>query len=103
MLIEIKSDTMFVSKRLKEIDPSYYLVFNTIKGKYEVHSNNQVGCSYCLTCPHDALDSRLIELTKKTRRNNLKELLRQIDIENEKIQKQNQKKLLEELWQQNKF
>ena len=103
MLIEIKSDAMFVSQRLKEIDPSYYLVFNTLKGKYEVHSNNQIGCSYCLTCPNDALDSRLVELTKKTRRSNLNELIRQIDLENEKLQKQNQQKLMEELWQQNKF
>ena len=89
MLIEIKSDVMFVSNRLKEIDPSYYLVFNTIKGKYEVHSNNQIGCSYCLTYPNDALDERLLELTKKTRRQNLSELLKQIDLENEKLQKQN--------------
>ncbi len=97
MLIEIKSDVMFVSNRLKEIDSSYYLVFNTIKGKYEVHSNNQIGCSYCLTCPNDALDERLLELTKKTRRQNLNELIRKIDLENEKIQKQNQKKLMEEI------
>ena len=106
MLIELKTDALNIVDRLKEIDKSYYLVFNTITGKYEVHSNNQIGCSYCLTCPHAALDERLVELTKKTRRENLSELLRQIDIENEKLEKQNiqnQKMLLEEKWQQNKY
>ena len=98
MKIEIKSDTLFVSNRLKEIDPSYYVVFNTIKGKYELHSNNQIGCSYCLTSPYDGLDERLIDLAKKTRRNNLSNLLSEIDRENEKLQKQNQKKILEGLY-----
>ena len=92
MLIELKHDALFVSERLKEIDESYYLVFNTIKGKYEVHSNAQNGCTYCLTCPNQGLDERLVELTKKTRRENLNELLKEIDKENEKIKKQNIKK-----------
>ena len=89
MLIEIKQDALFVGERLKELDQSYNLVFNTIKGKYEVHSSAQKGCSYCLTCPNDALDERLVELTKKTRRENLNELLKEIDKENEKLEKQN--------------
>ena len=38
MLIEIKSDPLFVTDRLKELDQDYYLVFNTIKHKYEVHT-----------------------------------------------------------------
>ena len=97
MLIEIKSDALNIVERLKEIDKSYYLVFNTIKGKYEVHSYNQQGCSYCLTCPNDALDERLCMLTKKTRRENLKDLIEEIDKENEKLDKQNQKKIMEEL------
>lgn len=88
MLIELKSDAFFVSERLKEIDQSYYLVFNTISNKYEVHSSKQVGCTYCLTCPNDALDERLVELTKKTRRENLYELLKEIDKANEKLEKQ---------------
>ncbi len=92
MLIELKHDALFVSERLKEIDESYYLVFNTIKGKYEVHSNAQNGCPYCLTWPNQGLDERLVELTKKTRRENLNELLKEIDKENEKIEKQNIKK-----------
>ena len=86
MLIELKSDALFIGERLKEIDKSYYLVFNTIKNKYEVHSSKQVGCTYCLTCPNEALDERLVELTKKTRRENLSELLKEIDKENERLE-----------------
>ena len=89
MLIKLHSDALNITERLKEIDQSYYLVFNTIKGKYEVHSYSQKCCSYCLTCPHVALDERLVELTKKTRRENLNELLEEIDKQNQKLEKQN--------------
>ncbi len=65
MLIEIKTDPLFISERLKEIDQSYFLVFNTIKNKYEVHSSEQKGCSYCLTCPNVALEKDLLNLSKR--------------------------------------
>lgn len=97
MLIELKTDALNICERLKEIDKSYYLVFNTIKGKYEVHSYSQKGCSYCLTYPHSGLDERLVMLTKKTRRENLSQLIKEIEEENLKIEKQNQKKIMEEL------
>ena len=99
MLIELKSDALFISQRIKEVDQSYYLVFNTISNKYEVHSSQQVGCTYCLTCPNPALDERLVELAKKTRRENLYELIKEVDKENEKLEKQNlqnQKQILKE-------
>ncbi len=102
MLIEIKNDPYFISQRLKDVDQSYYLVFNCIKGKYEVHSTSQVGCSYCLTSPYDGLDVRLLDLARTTRRENLKELLTKIDEENAKLEAKNTKKL-EEICQQNRY
>lgn len=97
MLIELKSDAFFISERLKEIDESYYLVFNTISGKYEVHSNAQIGCSYCLTNPNQGLDERLLELAKKTRRENIYELLKEVDKENEKLERANLQKQMEKM------
>ena len=97
MLIEIKTDPLFIGERLKEIDQSYYLVFNTIKNKYEVHSNEQKGCSYCLTCPNVELDERLVELVKKTRRENINELLSEIDKENERLEKEREKYITQRL------
>lgn len=99
MLIKIQSDPLFITERLQEIDQDYYLVFNTIKRKYEVHSNNQIGCTYCLTYPNPALDERLLQIVKKTRRENLSELLKEIDKANEKIENEfikSQKEKLEE-------
>ena len=106
MLIEIKTDPLFIGKRLKEIDQSYFLVFNTIKNKYEVHSTAQKGCTYCLTYPNSALDERLLELTKKTRRENIDKLLKEIDKANEKLKERQEKYIkqkLEEKWKQNKY
>ena len=99
MLIKIQSDPLFITERLQEIDQDYYLVFNTIKRKYEVHSNSQIGCTYCLTYPNPALDERLLQIVKKTRRENLSELLKEIDKANEKIENEfikSQKEKLEE-------
>lgn len=103
MLIEIKSDALFVGERLKEIDQSYYVVFNTIKNRYEIHSTNQVGCSYCLSCPHPALDERLVELARKTRRDNINKLIEEIDKQNEILKQKEIKQMIEAMEENNEI
>ena len=82
----VHSDTYYIAQRLKEIDPSYYLVFNFDKGKFEVHSSEQAGDSYCLTIPYPALDERTLDLVRKTNSNNLDAMIEQIEKENEKVE-----------------
>ena len=95
MIIKLESDVFFISERLKEIDKNYYAVFNTKTKKYEIHYEGQIGGSYCLSLPFDFLDERALEMVCKTRVENAKNLIKQIEEENEKNEKRNNKKVLE--------
>lgn len=92
MLIRIFEDVFDITKRLKEIDESYFVVYNTQKKKYEVHSSKQKN-TYCLTVPTKTLDSRIVGLTLKTRRENYEKILKEIDETNEKIEKESKRQI----------
>jgi hypothetical protein len=87
----ISSDTFYISERLKEIDESYFLIFNFDKNKFEVHSSCQGVQTYCFTVPYNVLDERTIDYALKTRAQNLDEIISQIDKENEELEKTREK------------
>ena len=91
----IQNDTYYICERLKEIDESYFIVFNFQKSKFEIHSSSQRGNSYCLTIPYDVLDERTIDLVRKTRAVNVDRLIEELDKENEKLQKQREKESMD--------
>lgn len=91
----IQSDTFFIGERLKEIDESYFLVFNFDKQKFEVHSCCETGSTYCLTVPYDVLDERTVALVRKTRASNIDRLIEEMDKENEKIEKKREKEAID--------
>ncbi len=63
----VTDDVFFISSRLKEIDPSYYVVYNLLKSRYEVHSKEQRGNTLCFVVPYDRLDARTLEYAARTR------------------------------------
>ena len=63
----ITDDLYFIASRLKEIDPSYYVVYNLRRGRYEVHSDAQKGGTLCFVVPYNKLDARTLEYAKRTR------------------------------------
>jgi hypothetical protein len=79
----IYDDNFFITQRLKDIDESYFVVYNFDKQKYEVHSDAQKGGTYCFTVPFNSLDARTLTYAKKTRVNRRKEIIDEIDRENE--------------------
>ena len=87
MLIKILSDNLFITSRLKEIDNSYFVVFNTKSNKYEVHSKRQVENTFCVGLPFSELDERTVNFVNKTRVENRDRLLRELEIENQKLEK----------------
>lgn len=87
MLLQIKSDNNFIVQRLKEIDATYYVVFNTKTKKYEVHSNEQL-VPFCFQVPYDSLDERTILYARKTRSSRQSQLIKEIDQQNETLQNQ---------------
>lgn len=90
---EIESDCLDITKRIKEVDEDYFVVFNLDKNKFELHNRSQSGNSYCLTFPFETLDERAVTLVLKTRVQNCGTLFEEIKKENEKMEKDNIKKI----------
>ena len=95
MQIIIDTDALFITNRLKEIYKDYYVIYDTKKQKYELHAREQIGGSYCLTCPFGCLDERFVELALRTQSKNRSKLIAEIDQQNEKQQSQNVKKFMD--------
>lgn len=89
--VAIQSDTFYISQRLKEIDESYFIIYNFEREKFEIHSSSQVGSTYCLTVPYNVLDERTLDLVRKTQAVNVDKIVQEIDFENEKLQKKREK------------
>lgn len=84
MLIKITGDLYHIDQRLKEIDKGYYIMFNTQKNSYEIHSSTQKNNSYCLTLPYSKLDARAVTYVKSTRREYMDNVLNEIEKNNKK-------------------
>ncbi len=67
MRVRITDDVYFISSRLKEIDETYYVVYDTDRRRYEVRSDGQRGDSLCFVVPYPALDARTVEYARRTR------------------------------------
>ena len=83
MKIKLNSDVYNISKRVKEIDKDYYVVYDTSLNKFEIHNSMQIGSSYCLTLPYSSLDERTLNYIHKTKSTNIERILEQIDNDNE--------------------
>lgn len=93
--IAIQSDTFYIRERLKEIDESYFLVYNFKKEKFEVHSSALSGNTYCLTVPYPVLDERTLFLVRKTRATNVDKIIKEMEEENEKKEKKRVKEAVD--------
>jgi len=80
----IKSDVFDICKRIKELDESYYIVYNFDRNRFEVHSNAQRGSSFCFVIPYEQLDARTIEHARRTNIARKDKLIEEIDKANEK-------------------
>lgn len=80
MLIKIENDVLDIVARLREIKPSYGVVFNTETQLFEVTD----GGESVLRLPYDALDERAIRRAWYTRFENIDTVIKDIEKSNEK-------------------
>ena len=78
MKIEIEDDVFEIVKRLKEIDDGYFVLYDTCKNRFEVHNYYQEN-TYCLMCPFDVLDDRLIDVVLYSNVLNIDKIIEDID------------------------
>lgn len=93
--IVINDSVQDIPQRLKEYDESFFIVFDKIKGKFEVHSTDNLFSSYCFTVPYDTLDKRTIDIAMKndTNKRSALDIEREIDDNNRRIEKRKQRDL----------
>jgi len=85
----IKNDVYDMARRVREYDNSLFLVFNTKSQKYELHSLDNKGNTFCATIPYDQLDARLETLIRKGDiRNRGYRIWEEMEQHNERLQKQ---------------
>ena len=85
--IVIDGDVLDICSRLKEVDRSYFVTYNISRKKFEVHSSQQKGGSFCFTIPYDFLDERTVEYARKSSISRKNEIIKEMDKQNEKLQK----------------
>ena len=86
MKIKIESDVFEITKRIKEIDDGYFVMFDTKNNRYELHNLYQDN-TYCLTYPYADLDSRLIEMILYSNILNIDNIINDIDNNNKEIER----------------
>ncbi|MBQ2715133.1 MAG: hypothetical protein IJF76_05855 [Clostridia bacterium] len=90
VVVKITHDVFDIADRLKEIDGAYYPVYNLTKKRYEVHRGE--GKNSCqVVLPYDSLDARCISRVRETRIEYVENMLRDMDRENEKIRKREER------------
>lgn len=84
----IISDDMFgIADRLKGIDDSYFILYNYVKKRYEIHSSDQRGGTLALVVPYPELDARTVELVRSSRRERIDEIIKETEKHNAAAEK----------------
>ena len=92
--IKVTNDVFDIASRLKEIDSHYYVVFNTEKGRLEVHFEGQYPNSLACVVPNNCLDTRTVAHVNRTRRENIDKLIKEMDEHNARLEKESAKTII---------
>lgn len=85
MKIRIREDLFDISSRIKEVDKNYYIIYDTKKRRYEVHSAMQKDNSFCFVVGK-RLDYYAIVKAQKTSIKWLKNIIKNIDEDNKRVE-----------------
>jgi len=89
--ILVESHALDMPRRLREIDPGYFILFNPENQRYELHHEEQE-TTYCLTFPFSELDGRAEDYTREMRIERIKDIYSEIKAHNEKVERDKQQK-----------
>ncbi|MFA6866660.1 MAG: hypothetical protein WCR54_04000 [Clostridia bacterium] len=89
MLVPINNDVLDIAWSIKQVDDSYYIMYDTNKHKFLLYSSK----GYQLTFPFSQLDMRAIRYAKHTRIENLDTLIDEMDKFNKEKEKEDIKNI----------
>ena len=85
-VILITNDLFDIASRLRSVNDSYRLYYNTQNHRYEVHNAATDALEFVL--PYDELDARSVEYARYTSVTNAETLFEEIERNNAKVEKQ---------------
>ncbi len=94
-LIKIFEDVFDICSRIKEIDCGYFVVYNTQRKRYEIHHSGLKGSTFCIVC-EDGLNGTVITKLRKSRIENIDKIMREMEENNQKLERENQRILQDE-------
>ncbi len=97
----VTNDLYSIADRIKEIDDGYFIYYSYKNRRYEVHNKNQRGRTLSLVLPYKRLDERSVRLVRETRSERMESLIRQMEEENERIDRERMQELVKA--KQNEF
>lgn len=80
-------DQFRVEERLREIDPSYEVFYNKKDKRFEVYSKRAGESFLAVVSPYSELDARLVSYVRKTRVERVKDIIKEVEENNEKIER----------------
>ena len=80
-LERIEGDVCDISRRIREVEPEYFIVYNRRLGRYELH-DGLCGVTFACVLPFDELDARSLRYARRMRVERINRLLEELDREN---------------------
>ena len=80
--LTIENDLFDISGALRSVDPGYFILYDKLRGRFEVHNSAQAGGTYCLTLPYPVLDRRAAVYVRRSRSERGEAFLAELEREN---------------------
>lgn len=93
----VETNVCRIPERIREIDPDYFILFNTYSQKYELHHKMLPWDTYQLTFPYPELDARSVFHVNRTHVRRAKQLQREVEENNRKIDEAKQKRFKDQV------
>ena len=97
----VENDLFGIAARLRSIDDGYFVAYDKRKHAFEVHNSRQRGNTFALSVPYPCLDVRTERLVRRTRVENAKRLLEEMERENRRreqaLRREQMQKIYKEL------
>lgn len=93
--IPVLSNVYRIPERLKEINPNFFVMFNSATQKFEVHDAAQTMNTFACQLPFDELDARALEYVQKYSFVNLDKLAREVEEHNDRLDEQRKSAILD--------
>ena len=80
-LERIEGDVCDISRRIREVEPEYFIVYNRRLARYELH-DGLCGDTFACVLPIDELDARSLRYARRRSVETIYRLLEELDREN---------------------